>query len=62
MEALSAFPELFRRNHVDSFNSQQLSNCEWIPIKKKKKNEENTKFESFACEEMTSSFKKKSAV
>ena len=41
-----------------------LATVSGYPLKKKKKKEwgEHTKFESFACEEMTSSFKKKSAV
>lgn len=64
MEALSAFPEsCLEEIMLTALILSNLATMSGYPLEKKKKEwGQNTKFESFACEEMSSSFKRKSAI
>lgn len=65
MEALSAFPEsCLEEIMLTVLILSNLATMSGYPLEKKKKKEwgQHTKFESFACEEMSSSFKRKSAI
>ena len=63
MEALSAFPEsCLEEIMLTVLILSNLATMSGYPLEKKKEWGQHTKFESFACEEMSSSFKRKSAI
>ena len=62
MEALSAFPEsCLEEIMLTVLILSNLATMSGYPLEKKEWGQ-HTKFESFACEEMSSSFKRKSAI